>query len=86
MSDADLLTYESISAAESLTTLWLMIHGDYCFLPSAARRHMEAVPDSTTTKTVWNDTPHLAYYYQPEAIGNAMGEIAAWFRQKSVHS
>lgn len=52
MSDADLLSYESIEAAKTLTTPWLMIHGDYNFLPNAARRHMAAVPSTTKTKTI----------------------------------
>lgn len=82
MSDADLLNYESISAAETLTTPWLMIHGDNNFLPGAARRHMEAVPASTQTKTIWDDTPHLAYYDQPEAIDRAVGEIVIWFSEQ----
>ena len=86
MSDADLLSYESISAAKSLTTAWLMIHGDYCFLPCAARRHMDAVPESTPTKTIWNDTSHLAYYDQPEAIESAMSEIVTWFRRENIDS
>jgi dienelactone hydrolase len=79
MSDADLLSYDSIGAAKTLTAPWLMIHGDYNFLPNAARRHMAAVPDTTKTKTIWGDTPHLAYYDQPEAIDRAMREVADWF-------
>lgn len=80
MSDAELLSYDSIGAAETLQTPWLMIHGDNCFLPSAARRHMERVPRSTRTETVWDDTPHLAYYDQPDAIDRATSKIVAWFR------
>ncbi|MEM7627076.1 MAG: dienelactone hydrolase family protein [Planctomycetota bacterium] len=80
MSDADLLAFESISAADSLETPWLMIHGDQCFLPAAARRHMEAVPSSTPTRTIWNDTPHLAYYDQSEVIDGAAREVADWFQ------
>lgn len=80
MSDADLLAYESISAAETLTAPWLMIHGDNCFLPNAARRHMAAVPETTRTKTVWDETPHLAYYDQDDAIDRAMKEVVDWFR------
>ena len=82
MSDADLLAYNSIEAAKTLTTPWLMIHGDNCFVPSAARRHMAAVPKTTRTKTIWNATPHLAYYDQPDAIDRATQEIAAWFAAK----
>ena len=80
MSDADLLSYESISAAETLTAPWLMIHGDNCFLPNAARRHMAATPAATKTKTIWDDTAHLAYYDQPDVIDLATHEVAAWFR------
>ena len=80
MSDADLLSYESISAAETLTAPWLMIHGDNCFLPNAARRHMEAVPATTRTKTVWDETPHLAYYDQADAIDRATAEVVSWFK------
>ena len=79
MSDADLLGYDSIGAARTLTAPWLMIHGDSCFLPGAARRHMQEVPANTRTKTIWDDTPHLAYYDQPEAIDRATREVAAWF-------
>ena len=79
MSDADLLSYDSIGAAQTLTAPWLMIHGDYNFLPNAARRHMAAVPATTKTKTIWDDTPHLAYYDQPAAIDRATREVADWF-------
>ncbi len=79
MSDADLLHYESLSAAKSMTTPWLMIHGDNCFLPNAARRHMQAVPSKLPAKTVWDDTPHLAYYDQPDAIDRATSEVIDWF-------
>lgn len=79
MSDADLLQFESISAARSLTVPWLMIHGDNCFLPGAARRHIEAVPSSTRTRTVWDDAPHLSYYDQPDAIDRAVTHASEWF-------
>lgn len=80
MSDADLLSYDSIGAAETLQTPWLMIHGDNCFLPSAARRHMAGVPQATRTETIWDETPHLAYYDQPDVIDRAVSNIVRWFR------
>ncbi|MEO0594314.1 MAG: alpha/beta hydrolase [Myxococcota bacterium] len=80
MSDADLLSYDSIGAANDLRVPWLMIHGDNCFLPSAARRHMESVPEATKTETIWDETPHLAYYDQLDAIDRATSKIVAWFR------
>lgn len=79
MSDADLLEYESISAARELRSPWLMIHGDNCFLPSAARRHMAAVPATTPTQTIWDDTPHLSYYDQTEVIDRAVAAVTAHY-------
>lgn len=79
MSDADLLEYESISAARELRPPWLMIHGDNCFLPSAAKRHMEAVPNSTPTQMIWDDTPHLSYYDQPEVIDRAVAAVVGHY-------
>lgn len=80
MSDADLLAYESITATRRLTVPWLMIHGDNCFLPNAARRHEAAVPATTPLKVVWDDTPHLAYDDQPEAIERAVDAAVDGFQ------
>lgn len=80
MSDADLLEYNSIGVANQLKAPWLVIHGDNCFLPSAARRHIKAVPDTTNTKVIWDDTPHLAYYDQRDVIDRATKEVVSWFR------
>lgn len=78
MSDADLLAYESISAARVQTKPYLMIHSDNSFLPDAARRHFDAMP-STTKKLLWEgDTPHLAYYDQPEILDRTVGSISKW--------
>ena len=84
MSDADLLEYESISAARSLQSPWLMIHGDNCFLPAAARRHMDAVPASTPTRTIWDETPHLSYYDQPEVIDRAVAAVTEHYRSHAA--
>ena len=81
MSDADLLPYESISAAGQIDKPWLMIHGDQCFLPDAARRHFAAIPDGTPKRLVWDDTPHLAYYDQEEPIARTTAEMVAWFER-----
>lgn len=79
MSDADLLTFESLSAARRLATPWLMIHGDNCFLPAAARRSFDAVPAGTNKAMVWDDTPHLAYYDQAADIDRATARVVNWF-------
>jgi uncharacterized protein len=81
MSDADLLAYESLSATRRLNAPWLMIHGDNCFLPNAARRHLAALPKTTKSQVIWNDTPHLAYYDQPAAIDAATRAVDDWFRK-----
>lgn len=80
MSDADLLEYESISAARALRAPWLMSHGDNCILPAAARRHMDAVPITTPTRTISDDTPHLSYYDQPEVIDRAIKAVVEHYR------
>lgn len=78
MSDADLLPYESISAARTLTKPYLMIHSDNSFLPDAARRHFEAMP-STAKKLLWEgDTPHLSYYDQPAILDRTVASIDRW--------
>lgn len=80
MSDADLLSYESLSAAARLETPWLMIHSDNCFLPPAAKRHFEAVPAGTEKKLLWEgQTQHLDYYDQPKVIDPAARNVADWF-------
>lgn len=78
MSDADLLPYESISAARTLTKPYLLIHSDNSFLPDAARRHFEAMP-STRKTLMWDgDTPHLSYYDQPEVLDRTTAAIDKW--------
>lgn len=78
MSDADLLPYESISTARTLTKPYLLIHSDNSFLPDAARRHFEAMP-STRKSLVWDgDTPHLSYYDQPEVLDRTAASIDKW--------
>jgi fermentation-respiration switch protein FrsA (DUF1100 family) len=81
MSDADLLEYESASAAQRLDTPYLMIHSDHCFLPEAARRQFGQV--RTVDKRLdWDgETPHLSYYDQPAVIDSAIGRVAAWYRE-----
>jgi fermentation-respiration switch protein FrsA (DUF1100 family) len=81
MSDDDLLSFESISAARSLQTPWLMIHSDQSFLPDAARRHFEAA-QSPGKQLSWEDqTPHLAYYDQGDLIDATVAKITAHFRR-----
>ncbi len=78
MSDADLLPYESISAARALTKPYLMIHSDNSFLPDAARRHFEAMPSTRKTLLWEGDTPHLSYYDQPEILDRTVASINLW--------
>jgi uncharacterized protein len=81
MSDADLLSYESISAARIQTKPYLMIHSDNSFLPDAARRHFEAMP-STAKELLWEgETPHLSYYDQPNILDRTVGSIVNWMNK-----
>jgi uncharacterized protein len=78
MSDADLLAYESISAARSQNKPYLMIHSDNSFLPDAAHRHFDAMP-SVSKKLLWEgETPHLSYYDQPHVLDRSVASIATW--------
>jgi len=80
MSDADILAYESLTAAGKMATPWLMVHGENCFLPKAALRHLEAVPATTNTRLIWDETPHFAYYDHAPSIDRAAQAAADWFR------
>ncbi|WP_179957506.1 alpha/beta hydrolase [Exilibacterium tricleocarpae] len=84
MSDADLLSFESISAVPNIKAPWLMIHGDNCFLPSAAKRHIGAIAPTTKHEVVWNDTPHLSYYDQPDVLEEAADRISKWFNNANT--
>jgi uncharacterized protein len=78
MSDADLLPYESISAARTLTKPYLLIHSNNSFLPDAARRHFEAMPSTRKTLQWDGDTPHLSYYDQHDVIDRTTASIDKW--------
>lgn len=79
MSDAALLEYSSIEAAQKLDKPWLMIHGDNCFLPDAAKRHFAAVPEDTPKRMTWDETPHLDYYDQAPVLDRTSAEVHEWF-------
>jgi uncharacterized protein len=79
MSDADVLTYDSISAAARLTTPLLMVHSDQCAVPDAARRQFAVVP-SADKQLMWEgQTRHFSYYEDPATIDRAVCNIVDWF-------
>lgn len=80
MSDADLLSYESLSAATRLEKPYLMIHSDNSFLPAAARRHFNSVP-SLSKMLLWQgQTGHFQYYDDPVVLDATADRIAAFFK------
>lgn len=79
MSDAELLAYESLSAAARLQTPYLMLHSDNSFLPDAARRHFERVPAKSKRLSWAGATQHFQFYDDSAVIDGAVDEIAAWF-------
>lgn len=84
MSDAELLPYESASAASRLQTPYLMIHSDNSFLPDVARRQFELVP-TPQKKLLWEgETAHFQYYDDPVVIERAVASIGDWF-EKYLH-
>ncbi|MEM8535773.1 MAG: alpha/beta hydrolase [Chloroflexota bacterium] len=79
MSDADLLAYESLSAASRVQTPYMMIHSDNSFLPNAARRHFDAVP-TADKQLVWEgSTGHFQYYEDPAVLDKTVDQMADWF-------
>ena len=78
MSDAAVLSYESISAAARLTEPLLMIHGDQCAVPDAARRHFAVVP-TKDKRLIWDEPRHLQYYDAPTVIDRAVWQVVDWF-------
>jgi uncharacterized protein len=79
MSDAAVLSFESLSAAARLTAPWLMIHSDQCAQPDAARRHFAVAP-TAAKRLVWEgETRHLQYYDEPAVIDRATWNIVDWF-------
>ena len=79
MSDADLLAYESKSAAERLDTPYLMIHSDNCFLPNAARRHFDAVPTEDKRLQWEGEDQHFQFYDDPAVLDRTADQAAEWF-------
>jgi hypothetical protein len=79
MSDAAVLSYESLSAAARLTKRLLIIHSDECAQPDAARRHYAVVP-AADKRLVWEgETRHLGYYDDAAVIDRAVWRIVDWF-------
>jgi uncharacterized protein len=82
MSDAAVLSYDSISAAARLTKPLLMVHSDGCAIPDAARRHFAVVPTARKRLDWQENTRHLQYYDDPPVIDAAVWSIVDWFAQQ----
>ena len=81
MSDANLLEYESMSAAQKLTKPYLMIHSDNSFLPEAAKRQFEAVP-AEKKKLQWEgETGHFQYYDDPQVLDKTADQAVGWYNE-----
>ncbi len=79
LSDEAVFGFETLSVAARLHTPLLMVHGDLCAVPEAARRHFAIVP-TTDKRLVWDDrTRHLQFYDDPAVIERTVWEIADWF-------
>jgi uncharacterized protein len=78
LSDARLLSYESLSAAARLTKPFLLIHGNNCALPDQARRHFAVVPTQDKLH-LHPDSPHLEFYDNPAVIDSAVTSVTDWF-------
>lgn len=79
LSDEAVFRFETLSAAARMRTPLLMMHGDRCAVPDAARRHFAVVP-TPDKQLIWdNQTRHLQFYDDPAVIDRAVWEIADWF-------
>lgn len=81
MSDVELLSYESISAAKRMHTPYLMIHSDNCMLPPAARRHFDAMPTQDKELQWEGETMHLQFYDDAPVVDKAVGNITNWLKK-----
>jgi fermentation-respiration switch protein FrsA (DUF1100 family) len=79
MSDAAMFSFESISAAARLRTPLLMVHGDACAQPEAARRLFAVVPTSDKDLLWEENTRHLQFYDDPVVIDRTVWDVADWF-------
>jgi fermentation-respiration switch protein FrsA (DUF1100 family) len=79
MSDAAVLSYESLSAAARLTKPLLMVHSDQCALPDTARRQFAVVPTDDKRLDWDGQTRHLQYYDDPAVIDRTTWTIVDWF-------
>jgi dienelactone hydrolase len=68
MSDAAIFSFEAISAAARLRKPLLMVHGDACAQPDAARRHFAVIPTSDKLLVWEGTTRRLQYYDDPQVI------------------
>lgn len=80
MSDVPYFAFESLSAAEKLSTPLLMVHADFCDGPDSARRHFAAVPGTDKHLAWQGENMHFQYYDDPVVIDNTVALAAAWFR------
>jgi uncharacterized protein len=79
MSDAAVLSYDSISAAARLTTPLLMVHSDGCAVPDAVRRQFAVVP-TADKRLVWEgQNRHFNYYEDPTTIERTVWSMVDWF-------
>jgi fermentation-respiration switch protein FrsA (DUF1100 family) len=78
MSDAAVLSYESLSAAARLTKPLLMIHSDQCAQPEAARRHFAAAPTEDKQLLWEGQTRHFQFYDDPAVIDKATWSVVDW--------
>lgn len=78
LSDAEVFSFESLSAAARLRAPLLMVHSDGCAQPAAARWHFAVVPGSEKALIWEGATDHFQYYDDPAVIDRAAVSIADW--------
>jgi uncharacterized protein len=73
------LMFDGLSAASSVTTPTLIVHGDGCALPDNARRVHEAVRGRK--QLAWLPGSQTDFYDQPAQVDAAIAVVDRWFAE-----
>ena len=78
MSWAHWLTFDGLSAAASIRTPTLMVHGPGCALPDNAKRVFDQLGGPKHME--WRSGQQTDFYDRPECVDPAVTAIDAWFK------
>ena len=71
------LTFDGLSAASTVTTPTLLVHGEDCVLPDNARAVHSRLKGEK--ELVWTEGGQVDFYDRPELVEKAISSVADWF-------